>query len=47
MNLTIDLEELNNATWDLGYLVVSFPPCGPPLLGSLLAWTLVIAPCSK
>ncbi len=25
--------------------MVPFPPCGPPLLGCLLAWTLVLAPC--
>jgi len=25
--------------------VVPFPPCGPPLLGCLLAWTWVLAPC--
>jgi hypothetical protein len=25
------------------FLVVPFLPCGPPLLGSLLAWTLVLA----
>jgi hypothetical protein len=24
--------------------VVPFPPCGTPLLGCLLAWTLVLAP---
>jgi len=26
--------------------VVPLPPCGPPLLGCLLAWTLVLAPGS-
>jgi hypothetical protein len=30
-----------------GSLVVPFPPCGPPLLGCLLAWTssVLLAPC--
>ncbi len=32
--------------WRVRFLVVPFPPCGPPLLGYLLAWTLVLAPCS-
>jgi hypothetical protein len=26
-------------------LTVRSPPCGPPLLGCLLAWTSVLAPC--
>ncbi len=25
--------------------MVPFPPCGPPCLGHLLAWTVVLAPC--
>ncbi len=25
--------------------MVPFPPCGPPHLGCLLAWTFVLAPC--
>ncbi len=28
-----------------GGLVVPLPPCGPPVLGCLLAWTLVLALC--
>jgi hypothetical protein len=28
-----------------GYVVIPFPPSGPPLLSCLLAWTLVLAPC--
>jgi hypothetical protein len=31
--------------WRVRFLVVPFPPCGLPLLGCLLAWTLVLAPC--
>ncbi len=33
--------------WRLRFLVVPFPPCGPPLLGCLLAWTssVLLAPC--
>jgi hypothetical protein len=31
--------------WRVRFLVAPFPPCGPPLLGSLLAWTSVLAPC--
>jgi len=31
--------------WRFRYLVVPLPPCGPPLLGGLFAWTLVLAPC--
>jgi hypothetical protein len=31
--------------WRVRFLVVPLPPCGPPLLGSLLAWTSVLAPC--
>ncbi len=27
------------------FLVVPFPPCGPPRLACLLAWTLVLGPC--
>jgi hypothetical protein len=27
------------------FLVVPFPPRGSPLLGCLLAWTLVLTPC--
>jgi len=30
--------------WRVRFLVVPFPPCGLPLLGCLLAWTLVLAP---
>jgi hypothetical protein len=26
------------------YLVVPLPPCGPPLLGCMVAWTLVLVP---
>jgi hypothetical protein len=28
-----------------GGLVVPLPPCGPPVLGCFLAWTLVLALC--
>jgi hypothetical protein len=30
--------------WRVRFLVVPFPPCGPPLLGCLLAWSWVLAP---
>ncbi len=29
--------------WRVRFLVVPFPPCSPPHLGYLLAWTLVLA----
>jgi hypothetical protein len=31
--------------WRIRFLVVPFPICGPPHLGYLLAWILILAPC--
>jgi hypothetical protein len=31
--------------WRVWFLVVPFPPCGPPRSGCLLAWTSILAPC--
>jgi len=36
---------LQGDLWRFGYLVIPLLPCGLPLLGCLLAWTLVLAPC--